>query len=71
MGDSSHPAAGHERTDHPCTISRVAGHVLSGTHRQTTTKNPQSADMDLERVARAVYDLLEQRLRIERENRGL
>ncbi len=37
----------------------------------TTAKNPQSADVDLEHIARAVYDLLEQRLRIERENRGL
>lgn len=37
----------------------------------TTTKSLRLEDMDLERVARAVYDLLEQRLQIERECRGL
>jgi hypothetical protein len=37
----------------------------------TTTKSLRLEEMDLERVARAVYDLLEQRLQLERECRGL
>jgi hypothetical protein len=37
----------------------------------TREQGAQTQELDLERVARAVYDLIEQRLRFERETRGL
>jgi hypothetical protein len=38
---------------------------------EASTRSAPGSDLDLERVASAVYNLLEQRLRIERERRGL